>query len=125
MRKWQQITIAAVIAAVATFSVAQAFAATKQDYQNEFIEILEIGPATELKINVHGKVSADLDGSLSDLYHSNELQPFWIENGKPSKRAEDIISALENAGSHGLVPTDYYVDWINAYKEGNSVADLV
>jgi len=125
MRRWQQMTIAAAIAAVAILSVAQAFAATKQDYQNEFIEILEIGPATELKINVHGKVSADLDRSLSDLYHSNELQPFWIENGKPSKRAEDIISTLEDAGSHGLVATDYYVDWINAYKEGNSVADLV
>ena len=121
MRKWQQMTIAA----VATFSVAQAFAVSKQDYQNELNEILKIGPATELKINVHGKVSTDLDRSLSDLYHSNQLQPFWIENGKPSKRAEDIISVLEGAGSHGLVPTDYYVDWINEYKDSKDVADLV
>lgn len=121
MRKWQHTAIAAAV----IFSSVQAFAATKQDYQNELIEILEIGPASELKINVHGKVSTDLDRSLSDLYHSNELQPFWIENGKPSKRAKDIISVLEDAGSHGLVPTDYYVDWISEYKDSNNIADLV
>ena len=107
------------------FSSAQSFAASKQDYQNEFVEILEIGPASELKINVHGKSAADIDKSLSDIYHSNGLQPFWIENGKPSQRAKDIISVLEDAGSHGLVPDDYYVDWINEYKDGKDVADLV
>ena len=125
MRKWLDTTIAAAIVTTAMFSSAQSFAASKQDYHNEFAEILEIGPASELKINVHGKSAADIDGSLSDIYHSNGLQPFWIENGKPSKRAKDIISVLEDAGSHGLVPNDYYVDWINEYKDGKDVADLV
>ena len=125
MRKWQHTTIAAAIAAVVICSSTQAFAASKQDYQNEFIEILEIGPATELKINVHGKNSAEIDRNLSDIYHSNELQPFWIENGKSSKRARDIISVLEDAGSHGLVPNDYYLDWINEYRDSKNTADLV
>ena len=106
MRKWIYTTIAAAIVTTAMFSSAQSFAASKQEYQNEFVEILEIGPASELKINVHGKSAADIDKSLSDIYHSNGLQPFWIENGKPSKRARDIISVLEDAGSHGLVPDD-------------------
>jgi murein L,D-transpeptidase YcbB/YkuD len=125
MRKWLDTTIAAAIVTTALFSSVQSFAASKQDYQNEFVEILEIGPASELKINVHGKSAADIDKSLSDIYHSNGLQPFWIENGKPSQRAKDIISVLEDAGSHGLVPDDYYVDWINEYKDGKDVADLV
>lgn len=125
MRKWQYTAIAAAIAAPAMLSSTSSAAASTEDYQNEFIEILEIGPASELKINVHGKRSAEIDKNLTDIYHNNGLQPFWIENGKASKRANDIIRVLEDAGSHGLVPTDYYVDWINEYKDSNNTADLV
>ena len=45
MRKWQHTTIAAAVATAVIFSSAPSFADSKQAYQNEFIEILEIGPA--------------------------------------------------------------------------------
>ena len=125
MRKWQHATIAAVVAGAVMFSPASIFAATKDEYQNAFIEFLEIGPATELNLEAHGKNPADINKSLAEIYHSNGLQPFWIENGKPSQRAADIISVLADAESHGLVPFTYFVDLINYYKDRRDTADLV
>jgi murein L,D-transpeptidase YcbB/YkuD len=53
------------------------------------------------------------------------LQPFWIEGGKPSQRATDIISILEQANSHGLDPNDYFVNRINQYINDRTTAELV
>ena len=125
MKLWKHTTIKAVIAGVLIFSSAQCYATSEEDYQNAFVEFLEAGPATYLNINVHGRSSANLDQNLTDLYHSNGLQPFWIENGKPSKRAAEIISVLEDAGSHGLDPQSYFVDLINQHKVSKHPNDMV
>lgn len=125
MRKWQQLTLSSILAGVAAFCFTSSYASTPEAYQNAFIEFFEIGPATELNINAHGKNSSDIDKSLSDIYHRNGLQPFWIENGKPGKRAADIISVLSDAESHGLDPFSYFVDLINHYKDSKDTADMV
>ncbi|MFW2438921.1 MAG: L,D-transpeptidase family protein [Arenicellales bacterium] len=125
MRKWPHATIAAVVAGAVVFCTANSFAATKDKYQKAFIEFLEIGPATELNLEGHGKNPAAINKSLNEIYHSNGLQPFWIENGKPGQRAADIISVLADAESHGLDPFSYFVDLINYYKESKDTADLV
>ncbi|MEA1890865.1 MAG: L,D-transpeptidase family protein [Pseudomonadota bacterium] len=125
MRKWQHTTIAVMAAGILIFSSTQCFAAAKDEYQNAFIEFLEIGPATELNLIGHGKSPADINKSLTEIYHSNGLQPFWIENGKPSQRAADIISVLADAESQGLDPFSYFVDLINYYKDSKDTADLV
>ena len=125
MRKWQHTSLVTAVAGLLFFNTSNSFAASKQDYQNEFIKVLEVGPASDLKVNAHGRSAADIDRSLSDIYHGNMLQPFWIEDGKPSQRAADIISILEDAGSHGLDPADYFVDRIHQYINDRSTADLV
>ena len=125
MRKRQYTTIAAAFAGAVMFSAASSYAALKDEYQNAFTEFLEIGPATELNIDVHGKHSEDIDKSLTEIYSSNGLQPFWIQDGKPSQRATDIINVLADAESHGLDPISYFVDRINFYKNSKDAADMV
>jgi murein L,D-transpeptidase YcbB/YkuD len=125
MRNWQHTTILTALVGFVFFNMSAGFAVSKQEYQNEFIEVLEVGPASDLKVNVHGRSAAEIDRSLSDIYYENMLQPFWIEDGKPSNRAAEIISVLEDAESHGLDPADYFVDRINQYINDRSTADLV
>jgi len=125
MKSWKHTTIKAVIAGVLIFSSGQCCATSEENYQNTLVEFLEVGPATYLDINAHGRNSANLDQNLTDLYHSNGLQPFWIENGKPSKRAAEIISVLEDAGSHGLDPQSYFLDLINQHKVSKHPNDMV
>jgi len=43
------------------------------------------------------------------------MQPFWIEDGKPSARALAIRSVLEGAVSHGLNPNNYFVSNIKQF----------
>lgn len=107
------------------FSSASSFAVSNEDYQSALIELLEAGPATYLDLNVHGKTSAGIDKNLTDIYHSNGLQPFWIENGKPSQRAVDIINVLEDSKNHGLDPNSYFLDGIVQYTDSKQAADLV
>jgi murein L,D-transpeptidase YcbB/YkuD len=101
------------------------YAASEEAYKNVFIEHLEMGPATYLNINVHGKNAADIDKRLTEIYYDNELQPFWIEDGKPGPRAADILAVLEDAESQGLNPASYFVDKIHQYWGSQDTAGLV
>lgn len=78
------------------FCSAPGIAASKNVYQDSFIEHLEMGPATYLDIHAHGKNAADIDKKLNEIYHGNGLQPFWIIDGKPGPRAGDILAVLED-----------------------------
>ncbi len=116
------------IVALTAFCIASStygYAASHDRYQNVFIEHLEMGPATYLNINAHGKTAADIDSRLTELYHSNGLQPFWIIDGQPSQRAADVLSVLEDAKRHGLDPADYLVDKIHRYWGSSDTAGLV
>jgi murein L,D-transpeptidase YcbB/YkuD len=100
-------------------------AASKNSYQNVFIEHLEMGPATYLNIDAHGKTAADIDSRLTELYHNNALRPFWIIDGQLSQRAADVLSVLEDAKRYGLDPADYLVDKIHRYWGSSDTAGLV
>jgi len=125
MRRWQHTTIAIMILGTLLFCSTSSNATSINAYQDVFIEHLEMGPATYLNLNVHGRVTAEIDKSLTELYHNNKLQPFWIEDGKPDQRAADIVSVLKEAESHGLNPDSYFVDRIDQYWGSKDTAGLV
>jgi murein L,D-transpeptidase YcbB/YkuD len=125
MKRWQLTTKEILVLVALIFCSAPSNAASENAYQKVFIEHLEMGPATNLDINVHGKAAADIDRRLTEIYHSNKLQPFWIEDNKPSSRADDIVSVLKDAERHGLNPASYFVDKIDQYWESRDAAGLV
>ena len=99
--------------------------ASKEAYQAVFTEYLERGPATVLGLEAHGRSATDIDKALSEIYHGNGLQSFWIKKGKPGSRAADILAVLDDAESHGLNPASYYVNKIHKYWDGKDAASLV
>ena len=125
MRRWQHATMAIMVLGALIFCSAHSYAVSKDAYQNVFIEHLEMGPATYLNINAHGKIAEDIDKRLTEIYHGNGLQPFWIRNGKPSPRAADILAVLKDAESHGLDPASYFVDKIHRYWDRKDTTGLV
>ena len=125
MKGWQRTTVVIMILGVLVFYSAHSNAASKDVYQNVFIEVLEMGSATYLKINAHGKTAADIDKKLTELYHANGLQPFWIKDDKPGPRGADILAVLQGAESHGLDPADYFIDKIQRYWDSSDTAGLV
>jgi murein L,D-transpeptidase YcbB/YkuD len=124
MGKWQQATIAVMVLSSLVFC-SNSYADPGEVYQNAFIEHLDLGPASYLNIEAHGRSSADIDNKLTEIYHGNGLQPFWIKDGMPSSRAIDIISVLDDAGSHGLDPANYFADKIHKYWDSKDATGLV
>ena len=125
MRRWKHSTIVILVLVALIFCSAPSNAVSENAYQNVFIEHLEMGPATYQNINAHGKIAADIDKRLTEIYHGNKLQPFWIKDGKPSLRAADILAVLKDAESHGLNPASYFVDKIDQYWDSKDTAGLV
>ena len=125
MERWHHATIVIMVVGILFFCSTHSNAASKDAYRNVLVELLELGPATYLKISVHGKTAADIDKRLTDLYHTNGLQPFWIGNDKPGPRGADILAVLQDAESHGLDPADYFVDKIRRYWESSDTAGLM
>ena len=125
MMKWQLPIIAAVILNVLVLYPPPASAVSASNYKDIFVEHLELGPASYLKLNAHGKSADDIDKALTEIYYANGLQPFWIEEGRPGSRAADILAVLEDADSHGLDPSSYFVDKIHQYWESSEVTGLV
>jgi len=93
-------------------------------FQEVFNKYLEIGPATALKLNTHGVTASKIDSKLLEIYQYNNLKPLWIENGKPEKRAHDILVTLENSINHGLNPSDYFVRNIRLFWKSNDLSSL-
>jgi murein L,D-transpeptidase YcbB/YkuD len=88
-------------------------------------QYLKMGPATSLKLNIHGRSSDKIDKILIDIYRNNGFQPFWITNGKPSQRAKDIFAVLRDADKHGLNPSRYLVNNISQFWKSDDTASLV
>jgi len=125
MKRRQLTSIAILVLVALIFCSAPSNAVSENAYQNVFIKYLEMGPATYLNINAHGKIAADIDKRLMEIYHGNKLQPFWIKDGKPGPRAADIVFVLKDAESHGLNPASYFVDKIDQYWDSKDTAGLV
>ncbi len=84
-------------------------------YQGQIAEYLELEPAKHLNVAAHGRSTKEVDQGLVEIYSRNNMQPFWIEDGKPSARALAIRSVLEGAVSHGLNPNNYFVSNIKQF----------
>ena len=125
MRRIRYKTIAVMVLGALFFCSAHSYAISKDEYQNVFAEVLEMGPAVYLKITAHGKNEADIDKILTEIYHGNGLQPFWIKDGKPGPRAAEILAVLEDANSEGLDPASYFVDKIHHFWDSTDAAGLV
>jgi L,D-transpeptidase YcbB len=125
MERCHRATIVIMVMGILISCSAPSNAASKDAYQNALVELLELGPANYLKISAHGKAAADIDKRLTDLYHTNGLQPFWIKDDKPGPRGANILAALEDAESHGLDPADYFVDKIHRYWDSIDTTGLV
>jgi len=50
---------------------------------------------------------SDYQGHVEELYASNNFNPLWFRNGKPTKEATDVIGVLSHADSKGLNAVDY------------------
>ena len=114
-----------VLSAVMMLSAIAAICFADDQYENDFIEHLAAGPAQYLGLNVHGRNAAEIDSALSEIYHANGLQPYWLENGRPGRRAEAIRVVLDDAASQGLEPGDYFTDLIHRYWDSKDTAGLV
>ena len=125
MKRWEGPKPLVMVLVLLIVCSAHSVAASDDKYRNAFIEHLEMGPATYLKIDVHGKTAADIDKRLTDLYYDNGLNPFWIEDGTPGSRAADTLAVLDEAGIHGLDPADYFADRIHSYWGSTETTDLV
>lgn len=54
--------------------------------------------------------SEALQKRLSDIeahYGANEYRPIWLEDGKPTKKAEEMVEVLNLSYEDGLEPNDY------------------
>lgn len=107
------------------FIAALSSGASQHEYQKVLTEHLEAGPAASLQLNVHGRKASDIDMALSDIYHANNLQPYWIENDRPGKRAAAIMAVLDDAHSHGLDPDSYFTPLIHKYWNRSDTVGLV
>jgi len=114
-----------ILSAVMMLLPVPAIVAAGEPYQTEFIEHLEAGPAQYLGLHVHGRSAMEIDAALAEIYHANGLQPYWLENGRPSQRAEAIKSVLDDAASQGLEPSDYFTDLIHRYWDSRDTAGQV
>jgi len=99
--------------------------AAGEQYKNVFIEHLEAGPAQYLGLNVHGRNGAEIDTVLAEIYHANDLKPYWLENGHPTRRAEAIKAVLDDARSQGLDPDDYFTGLIHRYWDSRDTTGQV
>lgn len=94
-------------------------------YQTKIAEYLELGPAKHLNVAVHGRSTTEIDQGLLEIYRRNNMQPYWIEGGKPSERALAVRTVLEDAVSHGLNPDNYFVANIKQFWNSTDDSGLV
>lgn len=100
-------------------------AAVETEYQKVLMEHLEAGPANFFDLALVGKSPMEVDSALMDIYQENGMQPYWVVNGKPSKRAQDILTVLDDALSHGLNPESYFVKHIHKLWKSTDVVGQV
>ena len=115
---------ATVVFMILCMSIVYSFSGHALDatYANALSKYLEMGPSVHLNINAHGRSATDIDEILMQLYSNNELQPFWIEDGKLRQPGIDIHAVLQDAGSQGLNPADYLISNINQFWNSTDIS---
>ena len=99
-------------------------AALANTIENSIGEILTKGPAQHIGAKGHGYSSKEIDEILTEFYQQRQLKPVWISKGKPTERAEVLISFLEASSAEGLNPSDYRVELIRKFMKEGGAAGL-
>ncbi len=58
---------------------------------------------------------------LTRFYEKRDYYPAWSDNNGLLDRAETLVKAIENTGSHGLVPEFYHLESINSLIRKNRI----
>ncbi len=92
-------------------------------------EFIPDTPATHiqslLKEGVHPKLRwgkfPDYKAQLEQLYRQNGLTPLWLDEGKPTPQARELVESLAGASSKGLNAEDYDAEllsrWLSEFGE--------
>jgi murein L,D-transpeptidase YcbB/YkuD len=78
-----------------------------------------------LKEGTHPKLRwgkfPDYKAQLEQLYHQNGLLPLWLDEGKPTPQARELVESLAGANSKGLNAEDYDAEllgqWLSEFGE--------
>ena len=117
--------IGCILLVVSGFWLSEADAIEAEEFRVEFIELLEFKPAKYLGVETYGRDSQTIDQKLSQFYHKNDLQPFWVNADGPGKRARQIHDALLFADKEGLDPKRYFIDRIEKYWDSTDAAGIL
>ena len=81
-------------------------------------ELLARGPSAGAVLyqDVFTQAEAQLKDAqaLQRFYEARAKRPFWLDRFGPSRRAQDLVSALQGAWTHGLNPSSYHLEAIEA-----------
>ena len=107
------------------FSVPQElYAMSQEELQTALLEQLEHNPAELLDLEGHGMDAASIDKALTDIYHENGLNPFWVSAQGPGKKAEIMLSTVKSAYTEGLNPENYRLSKIEKYWDSTDRVGL-
>ncbi len=101
-----------------------AFAVNQEELSSTIVEQLELRPAALLGLEGHGLDSAHIDRVLTDTYHENGLQPFWVGVDGPGEKAQILYDAVKASYKEGLEPEDYHVSKIDKYWSSTDAVGL-
>ena len=125
MDKLKKTTLAIMVLCTLVMGSSSGYGNPGLEYQTVLLKYLQMKPATYLKINTHGRKSADIDKSLMQIYLNNDFQLFWINDDKPGQRGIDILSVLQDSESHGLNPANYLLSNIKPLWSSTDIDGLV
>jgi murein L,D-transpeptidase YcbB/YkuD len=92
-------------------------------------EFIPDTPATHiqslLKEGTHPKLRwgkfSDYKAQLEQLYQQNGLAPLWLDEGRPTPQARELVESLAGADSKGLSAEDYDAEllgqWLSEFSE--------
>ena len=100
------------------------YAISQEELQTALLEQLEHNPAELLGLEGHGMDAASIDKALTDIYHENGLNPFWVSAQGPGKKAEIMLSTVKSAYTEGLNPENYRLSKIEKYWDSTDRVGL-
>jgi murein L,D-transpeptidase YcbB/YkuD len=71
----------------------------------------------------NGRQADPLLAALVAVYDERANSPIWLAKDRLSPRGEAVLAAVRAAGEHGLEPTQYYLDQIEAAAQGSAPVD--
>ena len=98
--------------------------------QKPVLSPLQLAIKAELELRKDAAKSKALKARLGDIeahYIASGYEPIWIEDGKASKKAEDMVEMINLSYEDGLEPNDYDADELFqklGASDDSSLADL-